>query len=100
MDDGGRAGDNLMTDAEEPLVLAGPPRAIRGEFRLQNPSGEKVIVRQPLFRAAAPKGKKGARAAETPALPEAGLAMRRIVMRPGQARPVPVALELDPRTPP
>jgi hypothetical protein len=100
MDDGGRSQHRLMADLEEPLVLAGPPRAIRGEFRLENPTDEKVIVRQPLFRAVAPKGKKAARAAEAAALPETGLALRRIVMRPGQARPVPVALQLDPRLPP
>jgi hypothetical protein len=99
MDDAGRAGDNLMADAEEPLVLAGPPRAIRGEFRLQNPTTEKVIVRNPVFRTALPAGRKGARAEPAP-LPEAGLVMRRIVMRPGQTRPIPVALELDSRTPP
>ncbi len=99
MEDGGRTQHRLMTDAEEPLVLAGPPRAIRGELRLENPTDAKVVVRQPLLRAVAPKGRKGARA-EIAALPEAGLAMRRIVMRPGQARPVPVALQLDARTPP
>jgi hypothetical protein len=99
MEDGGRAQQRLMTDSDEPLVLAGPPRAIRGEFRLQNPTAEKVIVHRPVFRAAAPAGRKAARAGVA-ALPEAGLVMRRIVMRPGQARPVPVALELDPRTPP
>ena len=96
----------LMVDAEEPLVLAGPPRALRGEFRLRNASAEKFSVRDAVFRsvAAAPptgRGKRAAAAAPTPAvLPEAGLVMRRIVMRPGQLRPVPVALELDPNTPP
>jgi len=33
----------FLVDAEEPLVLAGPPRAVRGEFRLQNPTAEKII---------------------------------------------------------
>ena len=102
MHDGGQQ-HRLMADVEEPLVLAGPPRAIRGEFRLQNPTDEKLVVRRPVFRAAAPpKGRKTARAdgAAAAALPEGGLVLRRIVMRPGQARPVPVSLELDPRLPP
>jgi len=122
-----------MVNAEAPLVLAGPPRAIRGEFHLRNATTEKLAVRDAMFRSVAPppadistrvttKVKaadvaKAAKAADAskPALqrsedvkpsamaavlPEAGLSLRRIVVRPGQSRQVPVALELDPRTPP
>jgi hypothetical protein len=119
-----------MINVDAPLVLAGPPRAIRGEFHLQNATTEKLSVRDAMFRSvAAPaktddlstrpttkvkaadvakavKAADGARAdaVKAPAvsaiLPEMGLSLRRIVVRPGQARPVPVALELDPRTPP
>ena len=126
-----------MLNAEAPLILAGPPRAIRGEFHLQNATTQKLAVRDVTFRSvAAPAAKvaddistrattkvkaadvaKAAKAADVSkaelqradavkpsriaaVLPEAGLSLRRIVVRPGQSRPVPVALELDPRTPP
>lgn len=90
----------LMPDAAQPLVLVGPPRDIRGEFRVQNSTERKIIVRQPLLKtAAAPRARTAAR--EKPAtVPEIALALRRIVVRPGQSRPVAVALALDPRTPP
>src|SRR5687768_5909566 len=90
-----------MPDAAQPLILVGPPRDLRGEFRVQNSTARKIIVRQPRLTAAAPRGKAaaaGKTAAE--ALPDMALALRRIVVRPGQSRPVPVAVALDPRTPP
>src|SRR3954451_2823409 len=89
----------MMTDAEEPLVLVGPPRGVRGEFRLQNPTDRKVIVHEPRVRppTAAAKGKK---TAAMNVLSEAPMVMRRIIMRPRQSRPVPVALALDRLTPP
>lgn len=90
----------FLVDAEEPLVLAGPPRAVRGEFRLQNPTAEKMTVREAVFRGGTMTGRRAKQHADIAALPESGLVMRRVVMRPGQSRPVPVALELDPRTPP
>jgi hypothetical protein len=94
---GGRAA--LLADAERPLVLVGPPGDLRGEFRVQNPTERKVVVRQPLLKsvAAPARGKGAARAA---ALPEASMALRRIIVRAGQSRPVPIALALDPATPP
>jgi hypothetical protein len=90
-----------MPDAAQPLVLVGPPRDLRGEFRVQNSTARKIIVRQPRLTAAAPRGKAAA-AGKTAAaaLPDMALALRRIVVRPGQSRPVPVAVALDPRTPP
>jgi hypothetical protein len=124
----------MMIDADAPLVLAGPPRAIRGEFHLQNATAQKLSVRDAIFRSVAPPAAaadistrpttkvkaadvaKAAKAADiskadqtkadvlkastTAVLPETGFSLRRIVVRPGQSRPVPVALELDPRTPP
>lgn len=96
----------LMPDASQPLVLVGPPRDIRGEFRVQNSSERKIIVRQPLLKSAAQPRAKSADAKSAdkgksaPALPDMALALRRIVVRPGQSRPVAVAVGLDPRTPP
>jgi hypothetical protein len=92
----------VLPDAAEPLVLIGPPRGVRGEFRVQNPTERKIIVRQPLLKraAAATRGKGAAAKAAAAAIPEESLALRRIVVRPGQSRPVPIALTLDPATPP
>jgi hypothetical protein len=86
----------LLSDAGQPLVLVGPPRDLRGEFRIQNATGEKIVVRQPVVRTLAVAG----RTKTAYAVPEAELVLRRIVVRPGQSRPVPIALALDPRTPP
>ena len=76
----------VLPDAAEPLVLIGPPRGVRGEFRVQNPTERKIIVRQPLLRraAAAARGKGAAAkaAAAAMAIPEEALALRRIVVRP------------------
>jgi hypothetical protein len=85
----------LLPEAGQPLVLVGPPRGVRGQFRIQNSTENKIIVRRPCFRTTA-----AARAKAAVALPEAGLALRRIIVHAGQSRPVPVALALDPGTPP
>ena len=101
MDEPSKAARAFMVDAEAPLVLAGPPRAVRGEFRVQNATEEKLSVRGAVLRGAPPAGRaKKHQAAMTSLLPASGLELRRILVRPGQSRPVPVALELDPRTPP
>lgn len=93
----------LMADAAEPLVLVGPPREIRGEFVVRNPTERKIIVRQPVLKAAAApttgRAKAAAAKAGIAALPET-VALRRIKVRAGQTRPVPLSLTLDPRTPP
>jgi hypothetical protein len=90
-----------MPDAAQPLVLVGPPRDVRGEFRVQNSTERKIIVRQPLLKtAAAARAKPATQGKPAAALPDMALALRRIVVRPGQLRSVPVALALDPRTPP
>jgi hypothetical protein len=86
-----------MGDEGRPVVLVGPPRAVRGEFRVSNLAERKVVVRQPLLRTAAPVSRKHREAAAGPA---DQYTLRRIVLRPGQTRAVPVALSLDPRTPP
>jgi hypothetical protein len=92
----------LLPDASEPLVLIGPPRGVRGEFRVQNPTEQKIVVKQPLLKraAAAPRGKSAAAKAALSALPAESLSLRRIVVRPGQSRPVPISLALDPTNPP
>src|SRR5687767_14001838 len=87
-----------LKDAGRPLVLVGPPRGVRGELVVRNLGDEKVIIRQPLMRAIAAEGRgKQAKAA---ALRDTALALRRIVVRPGQERQVPIALALDATTPP
>ena len=86
-----------LKDGGRPLVLAGPPRHIRGELLVRNPGDEKVIVRQPQMRPAAITGRGKAKAL---ALPEPAVTLRRIVVRPRQDRQVPIALSLEPGTPP
>lgn len=90
----------LLQNAELPLVLIGPPRGVRGEFRVQNPTDSKIVVRQPLLKRAAVAPRARGAAAKAAALPAEALALRRIIVRPGQSRPVPIALTLDPTTPP
>src|SRR5262245_34847319 len=90
----------LMEETDEPLVLVGPPRGIRGEFHLHNSSEEKVIVREPRLRSAAPPAGAKAAGRAAAALKQESLLMRRIVMRPGRSRHVQLAPALDPYTPP
>jgi hypothetical protein len=91
----------FVSNIGQPLVLVGPPRGVRGEVHLVNSSDEKVIIRKPLMRSMVPpargKAKAGAKAAAL--LPEP-LALRRITVRPGQTRLVPIVLSLDATTPP
>lgn len=91
----------LFADVEQPLVLVGPPRNVRGEVQIQNPTDRKLIVRQPVLKVASPAGAVAkTRKAAAAAVPEVGVALRRIVVRAGASKPVPLALTLDPRTPP
>lgn len=91
----------LLPDAGQPLVLVGPPRAVRGHFRVRNATEHKIVVRQPLLKSATrARAKATASGGGLMALPDAGVALRRIVVRAGQSRPVPLALALDPSTPP
>lgn len=94
----------LLQHAEHPLVLIGPPRGMRGEFRVQNSTASKIIVRQPLLKRVAAASTrttgKAAAARAAAALPGEAVVLRRIVVRAGQTRPVPIALTLDPTTPP
>jgi hypothetical protein len=94
---------SLLAGSDGPLVLVGPPGELRGQFRVRNTTERRVIVRRPVLKVAAvARRAKGAAKGQTAAaaLPEASLALRRIVVRAGQARPVPIALALDPTTPP
>lgn len=87
----------FLKDRDKPLVLAGPPRAVRGELRLLNTTDDKVIIHTPLMRAAPAARAKAARAAAP--LPDA-VPLRRIIVRGGQTRVVPLMLNLAPTTPP
>jgi len=84
----------LLPDAGQPLVLVGPPRALRGEFRVRNAGDRKLVVRQPTVRPAPPSKKAAA------ALPQREHVLRRIIVRPGQSRHVPVTLTFEDATPP
>ena len=88
----------FLKDRDKPLVFAGPPRAVRGELRLLNTTDDKVIIHTPLMRAAPAARAKAAAAAVAP-LPDA-VPLRRIIVRGGQTRVVPLMLNLAPTTPP
>jgi hypothetical protein len=87
----------LLKNSGRPLVFAGPPRHVRGELLVRNPGDEKVIVRQPLMRPATMTGRGKGKAQ---ALQEPAVTLRRIVVRARQDRQVPIALSLEPTTPP
>jgi hypothetical protein len=90
---------SLLQDAGKPLVLVGPPSHLRGELHIRNSSAEKVIVRQPLMRPVAPTGRGKQVRMALPTHDDA-MTLRRIVVRAGQARQIPIALALAPTTPP
>jgi hypothetical protein len=92
----------FVSSADKPLVLVGPPRGVRGEVHLLNASDDKIIIRKPLMRslAAPARGKAAKSAAKATALLEEPLALRRIIVRPGQTRMVPIVLKLDATTSP
>jgi hypothetical protein len=92
----------FISSADKPLVLVGPPRGVRGEVHLLNPGDEKLIIRKPLMRSIAPsaRGKSAKTAAKSAALLAEPLALRRIIVRPGQTRLVPIVLKLDATTAP
>jgi len=90
----------LFADVEQPLVLVGPPRGVHGEVRIQNPTDRKLIVRQPLLTVTPPAGATGKARKAAAAMADVGIALRRIVVRAGSSKPVPLTLTLDPRTPP
>jgi len=87
----GSSASNFLDHPEaEPIVLMGPPGAIQGELRLRNPGAEKLILRDPRLRSepmpAAPNGLEHT--------------MRRIILRGGQARRVPVTFAINPHVSP
>ena len=89
-----------LLHTERPLVLTGPPGAVSGEFHLRNATDEKLRVTGARLRPSLRGGKAGLRTRIAALLADDGVELRRIMVRPGQSRPVPVALSLDPRTPP
>ncbi len=100
MDEPSPASFAQLLDAERPLVLTGPPGAVAGEFHVRNSGSEKLRIAGVRLRPSAVAGKGTLRNRLSSLLRDDGLELRRIVVRPGQSRPVPVALALDPSTPP
>lgn len=82
----------------KPIVLVGPPRSVRGEFEIRSQTDERLIFRDVQLRGAAASGRKSAGGAAP--LPGPPLSLRRIVLRQGQVRRIPIVLALDPATPP
>jgi hypothetical protein len=86
--------DVIQHPATEPIIMVGPPESLAGELLLHNAGAEKLILRDVLVRGEA----MTRRAAEAGGPSE--LALRRVVLRPGQLRRVPLQLALSPNTPP
>src|SRR5512135_512304 len=86
--------DVIQHPATQPIVMVGPPESLEGELLLHNAGPEKLILRDVLVRGEAITR----RAAEAGGPSE--LALRRVVLRPGQLRRLPLQLALSPNTPP
>jgi hypothetical protein len=86
--------DLIQHPPGEPIILVGPPTSLEGEVLLHNAGPEKLILRDVRVRGEA-IARRGA---------EAGgpgeLALRRVILRPGQLRRLPLQLALSPTTPP
>lgn len=87
----------IQLPADEPLVLVGEPKRIKGQFRLANTGDQPVIVRDGLLRAAPEK--KGRGKSKTPAL-EIRKPLHPIRLKAGDSRSVKVKMAVDPFTPP
>ena len=96
----GDAPVSLLAGVPPSIVLVGPPRAVRGTFTLRNPTAQKIVVRQPTIKGQLAAGRGARSGAKLAALPESGVFLRRIIARPNAERAVPIALTLDPATPP
>jgi hypothetical protein len=86
--------DILAHSADAPIILVGPPQALQGELRLHNPGEQKLVLRDARLHSEAPRAAKASLAS----MPE--FSMRRIVLRPGELRRVPLKIPLSPHTPP
>jgi hypothetical protein len=75
---------------DEPLVLSGPPTDLTGRIELHNPSDAKVVLRDAGLRD--PSG--------VLTLPTARAAVQPLVLRPDQGGTLPLAVAVDPATPP
>ena len=86
--------DVIQHPVEQPIVMVGPPKSLEGELLLHNAGPEKIILRDVVVRGEAITHR--AVAAGGPS----ELALRRVVLRPGQLRRLPLQLALSPNTPP
>lgn len=86
--------DVLAHAADEPIVLVGPPHALQGELRLHNPGAQKLVLRDARLRGEATEAVQ----ARLPSMPE--YVLRRIVLRPGELRQIPLRVPLSPHIPP
>lgn len=86
--------DILAHAADAPIILVGPPQALQGELRLHNPGEQKLVLRDARLHQTPSRAAK----ASLPPVPD--FSIRRIVLRPGELRRVPLKIPLSPNTPP
>lgn len=80
---------------ENPLILSGPPHNIRGRLKVRNLEPAKIVLPQSQLRVlGTPKG----RSKKKPVVHEMGL--RRMIIRTGREKRVPLKVALDPQTSP
>ena len=83
-----------LSSPDEPLILSGPPRKIRGKIEIANNGSQRVRVRDASIHSPTKKTRKGTTVMPGPQR------LVPVVLRPGHTRRVPLSLALDPHTPP
>jgi hypothetical protein len=84
--------------ADEPVIVVGEPRSLRGELRLHNTGKEKIVLREARLRSAALPGSIQKVAGRMVA-PDAQVSLSAVI-HPGQSQRVAITLDLEQHTPP
>ena len=88
-------GKVLKVQADQPLVLTGPPHKLKGKYTLLNNGNERLRLRDDMQISSLKR--KGSRAKSSLAFDQK---VRPVVLRPGRSRRVPLTLAMDRHTPP
>jgi hypothetical protein len=91
----------MLVNSEQPVILSGPPRGVRGQLEVHNDS-DRTVSRSPrlVSMGSAARAAKSGRSGVAQPLQGANLALRRIVVRPHTHCAVPISLALNPYTAP
>jgi hypothetical protein len=89
-----------LADAGQPLVLVGPPGRLQGQFQVRNAGNRKAVIRQPLLTGVTGSSTGRRRRGAAGAAAADAVALRRIIVRAGETRVVPLSIALSPTTAP